>query len=268
MKRFQQIIFLFLFAASLPATSQELSAPKPFMTKRIFKDFVNIHMDYPEKDIREKNQGKFVLHFITNSKGEVIQKNILQSVSSGIDSIGMDIFNKILWLPADYSGITGKGESVFTLKFKISKFEKLAKKRGYRHIEIPYRPVDKSYRIYKPKMLDKQPIPFTKPYKNLEELIYSNLEYPETALKQNISGTVKLSFIIEVNGLPSNIHIIDAVGGGCSEEAVSIIENIKWMPGIKEGKAVRSLKIIQITFSINNHRNTDYIPAQNKQGTI
>ncbi len=268
MKRLQHIILLIFLTVPLHSSAQVLNAPKPFMTKKIFKDFINIHMDYPEQDIRKRNQGKFVLYFKTNDKGEVIQKNILQSVSSGIDSIGLDIFNKILWLPADYSGVSGKGESVFTLKFKISKFEKLAKRRGYRHIDIPYRPVDKSYRIYKPKSLDKQPEAFTQPYKNIEELIYSKLEYPEDALKQNISGTVKLSFIIEVNGLPSNIHVIDAVGGGCSDEAVSIIEGIKWRPGIKEGKAVRSLKIIKISFSIKNRNTPGYIPAQNRQGTI
>ncbi len=260
-------IFIYLFVPFI-IKAQVNQAPKPFMSHKIFNDFINIHFDYPEKDIINRNEGKFILQFKTNKKGQVIEKNILHSVSTGTDSIAMDIFKKILWLPVDYSGNKGEGDGIFTLKFKLRKFEKLIKKRGYRHIVVPYYPIDKSFRIYKPDELDKKPKAIIGEYKSLNDYIYSQLVYPMDALKQNISGTVTISFIIEVNGLPSNMHVITPVGAGCTAEAISVIENIKWMPGRKNGKSVRSLQILKITFALKRQKNGDFIPSQNQEGIM
>ncbi len=261
-------IFLPVFLFSGFVSAQIPAAPKTFMTRAIYRDFINLHFDYPDKALKNHVEGKFVLHFLTNRKGQVIQKNVLHSVSSGADSIAMDIFNKILWMPTDYSGTIANREGTFTLKFNRKKFEKLVKKRGYRHIIIPYYPVDKSFRIYKPTELDKQPEAVTGQYKSLNQLIYSQLNYPREAIKQNVSGTVKLSFVIEVNGLPSNIHVVDAVGAGCTQEAVAVVERIRWMPGLKDKKAVRSLQQLKISFSLNRRRSMDFVPSQNQQGDL
>ena len=182
------------------------------------------------------------------------------------DSSALDIFNKILRLPARYNGLPVRGESNFVMKFRLKKFEKPVKKRGYRLIVQPYLPVDDSYRIYKPSETDEKPKPLTKPYRSLKEMILAELEYPDEALKKGIQGTVRLSFVVEVNGLPSNIHVIDGVGGGCTDEAVAVVENIRWLPAIKGGKAVRCIKVLPVTFSLKQSFSAPYIPSQNNTG--
>ena len=74
------------------------------------------------------------------------------------------------------------------------------------------------------------------------------MKYPDQAKEFEISGTVKLSFIIETNGKASNIVIENSVGGGCDNEAVRLMQNLLWIPGVKDGKLVRVKTTQDITF--------------------
>ncbi len=265
-KLFFLIITTLFLLAGYGLTAQSYRPPKPFMTKAMYRVFIRMHFEYPKKALRNNEQGRFALHFTSDETGKIIRKNITESVSATVDSAALRLFDKIIWLPAMQDGTAIPGEGNFSLKYKIKKFEKLTKKRGYKYIVLPYQPVDFSCRIYKSKMLDKQPKPILGQYKSLKDYIYSQLSYPAEARKFSLTGTVQLSFVIETNGLPSNIHIVNGVGGGCTEEAITILENLRWMPGIKAHKAVRVTQQLKISFALNRRKSSEYIPSQNTEG--
>jgi len=80
----------------------------------------------------------------------------------------------------------------------------------------------------------------------------SNLTYPEKARENGISGTVFVSFKVDEKGNVSDVKVLRGIGGGCDEEAVRLIKltNGKWKAGKQNGKAVKVLMNMPITFSL------------------
>ncbi|HEY9115656.1 MAG TPA: energy transducer TonB, partial [Bacteroidales bacterium] len=256
---------LFIFTGSL--SHSQSSAPQPLMTKLILKDFLNIQFDYPQQSIDKNEEGTVKIHFKTDKNGAVTFSEITNSVSKEIDSTALFLFKLIVWQPATDYGLAVDGESDFELDFKIKKFEKLAKSRGYRHITYPFKPVDNSFNVYNLKQLTLPPEAILDSnYTSLSDFVYHQLMFPEAAIKLHISGNVTVQLVIETNGLPSNINVTQSVGGGCTEEAIRIIQMIKWMPGIKDGMAVRTNYEMFIKFVPPKEGMPGYIPSQSGSG--
>jgi len=244
----------------------QYTLPKPIMSQQVLKQFIKTHIDYPEISLQQKAQGTVSIQFTTNNQGIVTQYNISKRVSNEIDSAAISIFKLILWSPATSIGKPISGTSEFQIKYNIKSFKKNAKRRGYIHIPHPTTHTDTSGIIYKISQLDTIPEALLTPSTlSLRQYIYNNLTYPDAASKLALSGKVEISFIIETNGLPSNIIPISYLGGGCTEEAIRIIESIKWNPGIYNNKAVRTYNTITISFQKNENRD-GYIPNQQGSG--
>lgn len=78
-----------------------------------------------------------------------------------------------------------------------------------------------------------------------------NIEYPETAKTDSISGVVYITFIIEKDGTIEDVSVARGIGSGCDAEAVRVISEMpNWSPGIHGGKAVRVAYNIPIRFSL------------------
>ena len=87
----------------------------------------------------------------------------------------------------------------------------------------------------------------------LAKYVGSNLKYPASARDKNVQGKVYIGFIIEKNGLLSDLKIIKGIGSGCDEEALRVLKNsIAWKPGVISGKAVRTAYTQPITFQLAN----------------
>ncbi|MFA5971879.1 MAG: TonB family protein [Lentimicrobiaceae bacterium] len=80
----------------------------------------------------------------------------------------------------------------------------------------------------------------------------SNLNYPKKAEENGISGIVYVSFKVDEKGNVSDVKVLRGIGGGCDEEAVRLIKltNGKWKAGKQNGKAVKVLMNMPITFSL------------------
>lgn len=82
----------------------------------------------------------------------------------------------------------------------------------------------------------------------------ANIKYPKAAMDDNVQGIVYVSFIVEKDGLLTNIKTEAAkLGSGTDEEAVRILKLSKrWNPGTQDGKAVRVKYNIPVKFAIPN----------------
>ena len=256
-------LFFFLYFASSMAQHTE---PMPITGQKRLKEFIKIHLDYPEKAFLENTQGTVKIKFTTDKNGEIIDIKIIQSVSAELDSSAISLLKLVQWNPATFNGKPVTGSAKFEIKYNTKSFNKNAKRRGYLHIVPPFTAADTSGIIYSLKQVDTVPEAILKPeIKSVSDYIYSRLSYPDAASKLGLSGEVKLSFIIETNGLPSNIVAIKHLGGGCTEEAMSIIEKIKWNPGIINKKAVRVKYFISVNFKKGKNKD-GHIPSQQGSG--
>jgi periplasmic protein TonB len=78
--------------------------------------------------------------------------------------------------------------------------------------------------------------------------IAQNLEYPQVAADNNISGTVIVQFAINSKGEVVDVRVVRGVHPALDKEAKRVIESSpKWSPGRQRGKAVK----VQFTFPIN-----------------
>jgi len=248
------LLFLTGILILIPAFSilaQEIIAPRCYGGNRLTREFIHEEMIYPARAFESNTEGTVKLSFIIQRDGSVTDIKVDERVSPEIDKEAIRIFSKILWFPATQLGKPIVYKHYFEIRFKIKKYLKYTKLRGYEYFAYPWKPVDTTNVVYVRKNIDKQPKPqFSAEVLNFPTFLAKNIEYPEAAFKQNVAGTVKLKFVIETSGRVSNILVVNAVGGGCTEEAIRVLKLIKWMPGIKDHYAVRTIMPLEMTFDI------------------
>jgi TonB family protein len=103
--------------------------------------------------------------------------------------------------------------------------------------------------------LEKAPV-FPGGQEGFGKFIGSNIKYPAEAKKKAVHGKVTVSFIVDRDGSLSEIKVVKGIGSGCDEEAVNVIKlSPKWEPGIHNGKAVRVLLSVPISFALAKKNN-------------
>lgn len=86
-------------------------------------------------------------------------------------------------------------------------------------------------------------------YPALHVYLRRNIQYPEMARQLGISGTVYISFIVDIDGKIGQVAVLRGIGGGCDEEALRVVNSMpKWSPGKQRGKPVRVAMSIPVKF--------------------
>jgi protein TonB len=85
----------------------------------------------------------------------------------------------------------------------------------------------------------------------LSRYLNREIRYPRQAREQRVQGKVFVSFVVEPNGLLSNLRVIRGIGAGCDEEALRVLRNSPaWKPGMLDGRAVRSTFVLPVIFQL------------------
>ena len=78
-----------------------------------------------------------------------------------------------------------------------------------------------------------------------------NIKYPETAIHAKQQGIVNVTFIVNPDGIVSDIKIKEAKNTNFEEEVLKVVSTMgKWKPGIQNNKPCKSLLEIPIVFSL------------------
>lgn len=89
----------------------------------------------------------------------------------------------------------------------------------------------------------------------LIEYIYNNVNYPKSAQKAKIEGTVVIQFVIDKMGQIKDAVIARNIGENCGEEALRVVnsmvdKNLIWRPGIENGSPVDVLFTLPVNFKL------------------
>jgi len=77
--------------------------------------------------------------------------------------------------------------------------------------------------------------------------VMKNLQYPEIAAENGISGTVYVQFVVEPTGIVNKVTIMRSVDPSLDKEAIRVVKTSpKWVAGKQRGKSVR----VAFTFPI------------------
>ena len=83
------------------------------------------------------------------------------------------------------------------------------------------------------------------------QYVNENIKYPRQAISLSLEGRVFVQFVVEKDGIISDVTIVRGIGGGCDEEAIRIVKGApRWKPGKQRGKPVRVKMVLPITFKI------------------
>ena len=86
----------------------------------------------------------------------------------------------------------------------------------------------------------------------LYNYVNKNIEYPEKAIDDNTTGTVRVSFVVDEHGNVTRPQIIgNKLGNGLDEQALKAVSNMPaWKPGKVHGKNVKTRLELPIAFQV------------------
>jgi TonB family protein len=85
----------------------------------------------------------------------------------------------------------------------------------------------------------------------LFQYLNENLEYPETARNNGISGTVFVNFTVNSEGDIKDVRVLRGIHPLLDTEAVRVVQSMpKWNPGIQKGKKVAVSYNLPIKFTL------------------
>jgi outer membrane biosynthesis protein TonB len=250
------LLILVLFQGPLVIYAQEFIPAQPRGGEWLAKQFIMEEMVYPPEALNKSLEGNVIFDFIVKEQGSVDQLTFRSHIDPLLENEASRIFKLIIWQPAQYRGKAVESKASIEIPFNLKRYKRACRERGYQTIEIPDIPIDSSGKVYLYKYTDHPPTPvFESKDKNFQSFLAENFVYPDEAFKKNITGIVKLNFIVEPHGHISNLMVIEHLGAGCTEEAIRLIKLLKWTPGLIDGRAVRVNITIPIKFGLANDGN-------------
>ena len=91
-----------------------------------------------------------------------------------------------------------------------------------------------------------------------QKYLKNNLKYPFKAKRKNIQQNVHVSFLVDSNGVPQDIKVVNG-NTLFHEEAIRLIkESGKWLPAIQDGQYVQAATIQMIPFVLKARFTTTY----------
>jgi len=213
--------------------------------KRVFEQ----ELIYPESSLKKKIGGKVTFSFVIMKDSSVTSVVASESGAPDINVEAMRLFKLYQWVPAIKAAHYVSAKWSVTFDFDPDKYARICRSRGFQKIKyLPKIKVDHSDSIYKN---PEQAPMYQKGNYALQDFIKENLEYPRQAQLSNIQGTVVLRFVVEPSGLVTNIGVEQSIGGGCEQEAIRVLELIKWYPAKYEDKLVRAQMSFPFYFVLN-----------------
>ena len=252
----KRLVLALLFANCFATAFAQINPATPKSGHGLTEEFILQNQHYPEADLEAKKSGDVVVAFHLDDKGNGSDYQIKASFSEAANADALDLVKKILWEPATQNMLPIAIDMDYTVKYHAKSYKRFWKKRE--RVEIPLvLEADDSYNIYGISQLEETAKPYFADGGNMANYILNNLEYPESAKATEVSGTVRLDFVVETDGSVSNITVKNSVGGGCDNEAIRLLQETHWIPAVKNGKYVRSHNTQDITFNIGSRNYQD-----------
>jgi TonB family protein len=85
----------------------------------------------------------------------------------------------------------------------------------------------------------------------LQEFLMKNVQYPEQAKKEGITGKVFVQFIIDETGKVTDPNVLKSANPLLDAEAIRVVSAMPdWTPGKQKGEAVKVAFTIPIMFAL------------------
>lgn len=199
------------------------------------------------KIIKGNYIGDVVVGVLIDSLGKVDKVELVKTQSPEIDQETIRVLSLTKWKPAIYNFNHVNYNMVLHLRIKNDSLKNIFKVDTYVNYKV--RATTKnSDEIYT--TIETEPT-FPGGINAFYDYLSSNITYPKNAKKNNIQGTVFITFVVEKDGSLSDMLILRSPDDELSLEALRVLKLCpKFNPGIQNEKPVRVYYTMPIKFSL------------------
>ena len=218
-----------------------------------FDNYIQTNVKYPEQAKKNGIYGKVYVDFVINEIGKPTDVKIRSSLlGAGIEEEAIRVIENMPdWSPGLENGKAVKVQFTKSISFDFILAKRKELLEDLKVLEYPKDQVlnYESKEIYN--LVDEMPY-FIGGEKELISFLKRNTKYPFKARENGIAGTIKVGFVIDEIGKPTNVKIIKGgLGSGLEEEAIRITKAMpNWIPGKLKGKPVKVQMSQFIKFSL------------------
>ena len=224
-----------------------------------FYKYLKSTVVYPELAKTNKIEGKVFLSFVVEKDGTLANIKVDRKLGGGTDEEAVRVLSvSPRWIPGLINGQPVRVKYNIPISFKLPAEQAPAPTAATAttadFVTAPVQPnaVQQSTqeKVYDFVSLEQQPT-FPGGMNKFYDYLAKEAKYPAEAQKNNITGKVFLSFIVEKDGKLNDIKVDRGLGHGLDEEAVRLIKNSpNWVAGIQQGEKVRVKYNIPISFNL------------------
>lgn len=80
--------------------------------------------------------------------------------------------------------------------------------------------------------------------------LQKKIKYPELARQAGIEGRVYIEFIVNKQGRVVDPKVVRGIGGGCDQEALKVVKQARFVPGMQRGRPVNVRYSLPIVFKL------------------
>lgn len=82
--------------------------------------------------------------------------------------------------------------------------------------------------------------------------IQKEIKYPNMARKAGIEGRVYVQFVVTPKGNVENAKVVRGIGGGCDKEALRVVRDANFRPGMQRGNPVPVRMSLPVVFQLQD----------------
>ncbi|WP_159634218.1 energy transducer TonB [Sphingobacterium composti Ten et al. 2007 non Yoo et al. 2007] len=227
--------------------------PEPPGGMKEFLKWIGNNYEFPQEAIDAGVKGSILTSFIVEKDGSLSNLKVTRDLSYNTGRRAIDVLKRSpKWSPAIQNGRKVRYEFNLPIRLDLtgmndnsgSSQDTLEGKRGGKITKI-----NEGNEIFSQVEIQPEPPGGMNAYR---KWIGDNYQYPKAAIDAEVKGTVQITFVVEKDGLLSDIKAVRDLGHGTGESAVNVLKTSpKWSPGIQNGKPVRVAYVLPIRIDLS-----------------
>lgn len=194
--------------------------------------YIATNIKYPKESQDNGEQGRVICSFIVGRDGSVNNPEVLRGVTPLLNEEAVRVINTMpRWNPGMQRGKAVAVKYTVPITFRLKSPVEEAKKETLTVVDVmPQYPGGD---------------------RELLKFIAQSIKYPTDAQEAGVQGRVICSFVVDKKGNIVEPKIIRGIDPSLDAEALRVIGMMpRWTPGRQDGKAVRVLYTVPITFRL------------------
>lgn len=197
-----------------------------------FLKYIATNIKYPKESQDNGEQGRVICSFIVGRDGSVNNPEVLRGVTPLLNEEAVRVINTMpRWNPGMQRGKAVAVKYTVPITFRLKSPVEEAKEETLTVVDVmPQYPGGD---------------------RELLKFIAQSIKYPTDAQEAGVQGRVICSFVVDKKGNIVEPKIIRGIDPSLDAEALRVIGMMpRWTPGRQDGKAVRVLYTVPITFRL------------------